>query len=230
MSLHQHYHRTDHQVSRLDWPCLVYGSVGFGVGIALQLVGLFKQANGYLLALMHKPVFHGANPETLPLPVLVCLTGILCYGVAFVILDTAGTWRRLVIGVTVLVLVVAMVPTLAVWKIYFPPFLPLSGVFWTWFCAMMYVNHHVMPCEHWPVTSTTLPIPVKEVDDSETSKAPVARLENTMRVTVKAGPAAGGKPVVPQKKSDKAVKPNNENFKYQPKEVAEAAGKEAANG
>jgi hypothetical protein len=71
-------------------------------------------------------------------------------------------------GVSVLVLVLAMVPSLAVWHIYFSPFLTLVGVFWAWFFTLMYANHHLMPCEvthaHQPIQKPQIARPVISQD------------------------------------------------------------------
>lgn len=126
---------------------MFYGTVGVLVGAVLQFVGLFQKGDDRLMAALLKPVFHGQMPGELSFPLLSLVTAVFCYGVAFVVLDTAGAWKRVVLGITVLVLLLAMVPTFAVWSIYFSPFLPVVSVFWAWFFCMMYVNHHVMPCE-----------------------------------------------------------------------------------
>lgn len=145
--------RSNHQnhaptPGRVDGPGLLYGGIGLALAVAMQLVGLFKMGDARLKQVLIGPVFHGATPDVLAMPVLVIVAAVFCFGLAFAVLDSAATWRRVILGATALVIVVAMVPTLAVWKIYFSPFLPVIGLFWTWFCTMMYVNHHVMPCEH----------------------------------------------------------------------------------
>ena len=142
-----HHHNSSDHVSRLDIPCLLYGTVGIGLALAMHAVGLLKRGDDWLLGVLFEPVFHGVMPSVLSLPVLILAAAVFCYALAFVVLDTVGTGRRAVIGVTVLVLVLAMVPTLAVWNIYCSPFLIVVGVFWTWFCTMMYVSQYLMPCD-----------------------------------------------------------------------------------
>lgn len=143
-NVEDHGHRA---VSRVDVPCLLYGSVGVCLAMAIHAIGLFKASDERLLGLLLGPLFHGEVPQTLPMPVQLLGLIVFCYGLAFAVLDSPASWRRVLIGFTVLVLVLAMVPSLAVWNIYFSPFLLLVGVFWTWFCTMMYVSHHLMPCE-----------------------------------------------------------------------------------
>jgi hypothetical protein len=146
-----------HQTSRVDGPCMLYGSVGLWLAVAMQLIGLFKVGDEYLMSVLYQPVFNGNMPEQVSLPIHIVVAAVFCYGLAFIVLDVLGAWRRLLIGTTVLVLTLAMVPTLAVWNIYFSPFLTAFGVCWTWFCTMMYVNHHIMPCEVLVYRSKTSP-------------------------------------------------------------------------
>ncbi|MCP5536039.1 MAG: YIP1 family protein [Akkermansiaceae bacterium] len=136
-----------HPVGRVDGPVLLYGGVGLALAVAMQVLGLFKKGDARLENALLEPVFHGVTPGVLSMPVLVMIAAVFCFGIAFAVLDSVGAWRRVVLGVTALVIILAMVPTFAVWKIYFSPFLPAVALFWTWFCTMMYVNHHVMPCE-----------------------------------------------------------------------------------
>ena len=162
MSFHHHQSQSSTRISRVDGPCLLYGSVGVWLSVALQYVGLFKKGDDRLMGVLSQPVFHGQMPEILSLPLQIVMTSVFCYALAFVVLDTAGTWKRVALGITVLVLLLAMVPTLAVWNIYYSPFLPVIGVFWAWFCSMMYVSHHVMPCEV-VVSPTPTPTPTPNV-------------------------------------------------------------------
>ena len=120
-SIHQHL-QSSPRVSRVDGPCLLYGSVGVWLSVALQYVGLFEKGDDRLMGVLLQPVFHGQMPEVLSFPLQIVITSVFCYSLAFIVLDTAGTWKRVALGITVLVLLLAMVPTLAVWNIYYSPF------------------------------------------------------------------------------------------------------------
>lgn len=209
-----HHHSNEH-VSRVDIPCVLYGSVGVGVALAMQVVGLLKNGDERLLGALLNPVFHGEMPGVLSLPVQLLITVVCCYGLAFIVLDSAGTWRRLLMGVTVLILVLAMVPTLAVWNIYFSPFLAAVGVFWTWFCTMMYVSHHHMPCEIQPAPASILTV-------SSAYKQPAAAVVEAEE------PKEEKAQVQPVKKPIDLEKDRLK--KYQPKEMDVVSVKEKANG
>lgn len=184
-------------VSRVDAPCLLHGTIGLCIGILMQLSGLFEQPDAQLLSVMLKPVFQGEMPYVIPVLWLGVIGALFSYGLAFAILDTAGTLKRVMLGVTVLVLVLAIQPTLAVWHLYFSPFLPVVSVFWTWFFTMLYVNHHVMPCElgafseedHTVMNSTELlAVSTEEKKEDEFKKyqpAPEQVVESVSRSTEK---------------------------------------------
>ncbi len=146
-SRHLVWHPHSSPVSRIDAPCLLFGSMGVAIAVVMDVFGLFELANDRLLSFMIPAVFSDQTPQSLPwfLPYFVAI--VCSFGIAFIVLDTLGWWRRFIVGVTGLILLVALLPTFAVWKIYFSPFIPLVAVFWTWFFTMIYANHHLMPCE-----------------------------------------------------------------------------------
>ena len=158
MRSHQ-YHANTHPQGRVDGPGLLYGGIGLALALAVQMAGLFKQGDVRLQELLLHNVFGGVAPEILTMPVLILFAAVFSFGLAFAVLDSPGVWRRLLLGITAIIVVLAMVPTLAVWHFYFSPFLPLIALFWSWFCSMMYANHHMMPCDISVAKPAQLPLP-----------------------------------------------------------------------
>lgn len=142
-----HEPMTHEHVSRVDAPCLLHGTIGVCIGLLMQVIGLFQGGDDRLMALFLDPVFQGEMPKVISVPILGGVAAVFSYAVAFFVLDTSGMARRVMLGVTVLVLVLAIQPTLAVWGFYFSPFFPVVAVFWSWFLSVMYTNHHLMPCD-----------------------------------------------------------------------------------
>lgn len=177
----------------MSGPALLCGAVGVLVAVAMLGLGLLEKGNQHIFNLLGRPVFRGGAPEVVSTPSLVGFTLLFCIGLAFAVLDSRGAWRRSVLGVTVLVLVAAMVPALAVWKVYFPPVMTMVGVFWTWFCTMIYASHHRMPC-----------------DDS----IPAARVAASVRKDTKT-PAGAKKKTSGESKNHQ---PESEMEKYKPKD------------
>jgi len=183
MNFHHTPVPSDH-VSRVDAPCLFHGTVGVCIGVLMQLIGLFQHADDRLVSFLLNPVFQGEMPESLSVWLLAVVAAVFSYALAFAVLDSHGSLRRVMLGVTVLILVLAIQPTLAVWNIYFSPFLPIVSVFWAWFFSVMYANHHVMPCDlaHLPQSSapnhlghqeSVTPIVVKEMPEKKVAKVKV---------------------------------------------------------
>jgi len=134
-------------VGRLNTPALLYGSVGLLLSYALHWIGMFKHADALLLESLSKPLFHEGVADQPTMLSVIVVAAVFCYGIAFAVLDSPSVWRRVLLGFTAMILTVAMVPTFAVWNIYFSPFVQLVGVFWSWFCVVIYTQHHRMPCD-----------------------------------------------------------------------------------
>ena len=128
-------------------PGLLYGSIGLLLALLLQKFGFFQVVDSSLQSVLASKFTPGDTMDTLSIVVLVVISAVYSIGIAWGILDSKGAWRRIVILMTAMVLVVAMVPTLAVWNIYFSPFLILTSVFVTSLCVMIYASFHRMPCD-----------------------------------------------------------------------------------
>lgn len=132
---------------RVDVPGLLYGSVGLGLSVVLQWLGAYQRADSWLFGLLHEPLFRGGTPDLPAFELSIFFGAVFCYGIAYAVLDSALIWRKVVLGVTAVALSLAMIPAFAVWNVYFSPFLQVVGVFWSWFCVVLYTQHHQMPCD-----------------------------------------------------------------------------------
>lgn len=126
--------------------CLLYGAVGLALALAMHLLGMFEQGDIGLkqsLSGLTSDLFLVVVSDSL----LFAVAALFSFGIAFAVLDSPAPWRRVLLGVTALVVLLAMVPVCALWQIYFSPFLVVIACFWAWFCAMMYASQHTMPCD-----------------------------------------------------------------------------------
>ncbi|MGB0775880.1 MAG: hypothetical protein ACPGUY_08540 [Akkermansiaceae bacterium] len=139
--------RTTAPAGRVDGPGIMFGMVALVLAVVLEMLGLFKGANSTLLTSLLDPVFHGDEPQQLGIPLMVIVTGLFCIGLSYAVLDSSCSWRRCILGVSAVVVVLAMVPALAVWGYYFPPMMPVVGIVWAWFCTVIYASNHTMPCD-----------------------------------------------------------------------------------
>lgn len=207
MSSHHHNHAVPQ--GGVGGPGLLYGGVGLVLAMTMQMLGLFKSGDARLKKWLLEPVFHGDMPDTLVIPALILITAVFCFGLAFAILDSVGTWRRVILGITMMALTIAMVPTFAVWHVYFSPFVLLVGVFWTWFCTMMYVSHHVMPCDSLSF----------KIQTPNTKKgAPVEPVVKKVAAEAKAPTRKMVKKKTVKKQTKKKKEQKDTDAKYKPKE------------
>jgi len=89
----------------------------------------------------------GMEMREVPTGVVAGVMAAWVFGIVWVILESPGTWRRMVLWVTALVLTVAMVPVLVLGGWWLLPGMPVVAVIWSGVCAMVYAGRHRMPCE-----------------------------------------------------------------------------------
>lgn len=150
------HHKQNAPEGHVAGPAVTFVGISVLLALMLQFTGLLKPMNAAVLSLIQKPIFNGETPKMLDWPTLAIVACAFSLGVAFAVLDTPGKWRRFLLGLTALVIVIVFVPSLGVWGIYFPPALTLIALFWTWFCCVMYANHHLMPCDLGVVSNTPI--------------------------------------------------------------------------
>lgn len=100
-----------------------------------------------------------AFPKSLPDGLLWLAAAFFAFGLAFVILSTPGTWRRVVLWLTTLVLVAGWAPVLGL-AAHAPQ---IGGTFiaalWSGVCALVYAGNHRMPCDEAPESEVKKPPP-----------------------------------------------------------------------
>ena len=200
-----------HPPGRVASSCLLYGAVGMALALAMHLLGLFDQGDARLkqsLSALASDLYLVVVSDSL----LFVVAALFSFGIAFAVLDSPAAWRRIVLGLTAFVVLLAMVPVCALWQIYFSPFFVVVAYFWAWFCTMMYTSHHVMPCEY---------------DDG--NQGPQRRVQantninnNTMSVPIEPSGPIKPDPIMGQTNKevdeDRALPDNHSDSKYQPKE------------
>lgn len=132
---------------------MLCGVAGALVGIVLEFVGLFGGLGASLESMYEAEPF--LLVDALPVtPYWNWLLAIaLSVGVAFAVLDSRGTWRRVLILLFALTLIVIASPVLVLWGVFWSPFLLLCAVVWSWLGAFVYASQHQMPCDFVAVTS-----------------------------------------------------------------------------
>jgi hypothetical protein len=130
------------------------GSLAMALAAGLKTLGLTDQANAAITGLMCQALQPGAPPafaKALP-PWQVWLgTALAAYGLALAMLGVPGTWRRLVLWTTTLLLVAAWAPVLALAAHAPEVAAPFTAALWAGVCTLVYTHSHRMPCDQPPV-------------------------------------------------------------------------------
>jgi hypothetical protein len=124
------------------------GSLALVLAAGLGALGLTDQADALIARWLSQSLQHAAGfPEALPELGLWLGTALIGYGLALAMLSVPGTWRRIVLWFTTLVLVAAWAPVLALAAHAPEVATPLIAALWSGACALVYGRSHRMPCD-----------------------------------------------------------------------------------
>jgi hypothetical protein len=128
-------------------PALAIGSLALLLAAGLSLLGIL----GPLNAALGERVMPGADfPKSLPVWLLWLATLGFAFGLSFALLNISGTWRRLVLWVTALVLIAGWAPVLGL-AAHAPEIgAPWIAALWSGVCALVYAGNHRMACDITP--------------------------------------------------------------------------------
>ncbi len=126
------------------------GSLALVLAAGLDALGLTDRADSAIASLVGQALQQDgptAFPKVLPAWGQWLGTALIAYGLALAMLGVPGTWRRLVLWITTLVLVASWAPVLGL-AAHAPAIAgPLIAAVWSGACALVYVHSHRMPCE-----------------------------------------------------------------------------------
>ena len=123
---------------------IVIGSLAIVLAAGLAVVGLLDRMDPVLADLMRSRV-DVAIPKAVPDWLLWVFTAFAAYGLAFVLLSVSGGWRRWILWITSLALVLLWAPILSLASHEPRTAAPLVTVLWSGICAFVYVGNHRMP-------------------------------------------------------------------------------------
>ncbi|RYD23478.1 MAG: hypothetical protein EOP88_04005 [Verrucomicrobiaceae bacterium] len=135
-----------HPAGHVLVPAAAIGSLSIVLVTGLSLLGILGRVN-LLIANSVSQGKPAAFPKLLPawLPWLAAV--LLAFALAFAILSVPGTWRRLVLWITTVVLIAGWAPVLGL-AAHFPAIgAPLVAVLWSGVCAVVYAGNHRMPVD-----------------------------------------------------------------------------------
>ncbi len=141
--------RQDLPEGHVPLPVMLTGGMGLTLAAGLQGFGLLENLDRSLAGMFVEPGAVLAQPPVTP-GVLWLATAVLAFGIAWVILQIPGTWRRAVIWISTLVVIAGWVPVAAIAHASAPVAAPLVACGWAGLCAIIYASRHHMamdePC------------------------------------------------------------------------------------
>lgn len=135
-----------HPVGHVLFPAAAIGSLSVLLAVGLSLLGIMARVDRVISMLMAQGKQAGF-PKALPEWTLWLATLVFAYGLAFALLSVPGTWRRLVLWITALVLVAGWAPVLSLAAHAPQVSAPFIAVLWSGVCALVYAENHQMGCD-----------------------------------------------------------------------------------
>jgi len=161
----------------------VVGSFAFALILVMRVAGLIVSADQGLASVYMTQGFGVEAAASQPVWALP-LAAVLVYAVVWLLFETPGAGRRVMMLLTALVLIVALSPVLALWGVFWSPVLAGTGVAWGGFCAILWTRQHRMPCE--------LPVP-EEVRGDKIIPMKKSETKEVKKVAPKKTVKRGGK-------------------------------------
>ena len=127
-------------------PAAAIGSLSTLLAAGLGALGILSRVNLAVSKLISqgKPAVF---PKSLPEWSVWLATVLFAFGLAFSILNVQGTWRRVMLWITTMVIVAGWAPVLGL-AAHAPEIgAPFIAAVWSGVCAMVYAGNHRMPCD-----------------------------------------------------------------------------------
>lgn len=120
-------------------------SLSILLAVGLAALGVLGRLNLLVSRLVSRE--DAGFPKALPDGVVWGIAVLFAVGIACAILNVPGTWRRVMLWLSALVLVAGWAPVLAL-AAHAPDIgAPWIATLWSGVCALVYANNHRMPCD-----------------------------------------------------------------------------------
>lgn len=127
-------------------PAAAIGALSILLAAGLDLLHVLEPVDRMIAKLVSQGAIHDF-PKALPAWSVWLVTVALAFGLPFAVLSVAGTWRRLILWITAMVLVAGWAPVLAL-AAHFPDIgAPFIATLWSGICALVYAGNHRMACD-----------------------------------------------------------------------------------
>ncbi len=125
-------------------PAMAIGALSILLAAGLELLGSLGALNAGLARWLAegKPF-----PKDLPAWAVWLAAGFFAFGISFALLSIPTTWRRVVLWVSAVVVVIAWAPVLALAARKPEISAVLVATLWSGVCALVYAGRHRMDCD-----------------------------------------------------------------------------------
>lgn len=126
----------------VSMPVALTGSMGLALAAGLHLTGMLAALDRTLAGWFAGGArdFDSAVP---PWSVWLA-TAAIAYGIALVLLEIPGNWRRVVIWISSVAVIAAWLPVAAIAQRHAPVAAPLIAALWSGICSLIYAARHHM--------------------------------------------------------------------------------------
>jgi hypothetical protein len=127
-------------------PSAAIGALSIVLAAGLELLGILPRMNQALAQLVSRD---GAESFPLQLPGwgIWLAVSLLAFFTAAAMLGTPGSWRRVLLWLSAVVLVAAWAPVLSLAARFPELAAPLVATVWSGICALVYASRHRMPSD-----------------------------------------------------------------------------------
>ena len=126
-------------------PVILTGSMGLALAGGMHVLGLLEPLDHAFASLVSPDA--DALAPAVSNPVLWIATAAVSYGLALVVLEIPGTWRRAVIWISTMVVIAAWLPVAAIAHKHAAVAAPLIAAAWAGLCTIIYAARHHMEAD-----------------------------------------------------------------------------------
>jgi hypothetical protein len=159
--------RDDLPPGHVPLPVVLTGSMGLALAAGLQVLGLLENLDLHLAGFVSDDV-ESLSPAISD-PVLWTATAAVAYALALVVLEIPGTWRRVVVWISTMLVIAAWLPVAAIGNAHVPVAAPLVAAAWAGLCTIIYAARHHMEADD--LIESPCPAPQEETPESESPDA-----------------------------------------------------------
>lgn len=128
-------------------PALLCALAGTVLAVGLDMMKIFSSAAQSLASYWESAPFYLVEPFLVRSEIHWVLAFFISWGVTGLTLSSAATWRRVLVGLMLLSVLITLSPVFALWGILWLPMVTGIAALWSWGCAVAYAAQHRLPCE-----------------------------------------------------------------------------------